>query len=44
MKFIHIADVHLGMKPDVCFRWSDDRVAELFETFNKIIDVCNRLK
>ncbi len=42
MKFIHIADVHLGMKPDLCFKWSDARVAEMFETFNKVIDVCNK--
>jgi len=44
MKFIHISDVHLGMKPDLCFKWSDARVAEIFETFNRIIDICNRDK
>lgn len=44
MKFIHIADVHLGMKPDLNFKWSDARTAEIFETFNKVIDVCNKDK
>lgn len=42
MKFIHIADVHLGMRPDLNFKWSQLRTAELYETFNKVIDICNR--
>ena len=28
-KFIHIADVHLGMHPDKDKVWSDDRAAEI---------------
>lgn len=41
MRFIHIADVHLGMKPDSGYPWSDKRASEIFETFTKIIDICN---
>lgn len=41
MKFIHIADVHLGMRPDSGYPWSDKRASEIFETFTKIIDICN---
>ena len=36
MKFIHIADVHLGMKPDISYRWSSARASELYETFNPV--------
>ena len=25
MRFIHIADVHLGMQPDAGFPWSEER-------------------
>ncbi len=41
MKFIHIADVHLGMKPDRDFQWSETREREIKDTFNKVIEVCN---
>ena len=41
MRFMHIADVHLGMKPDSGYPWSDKRASEIFETFTKIIDICN---
>lgn len=44
MKFIHIADVHLSMKPDISYRWSSARASELYETFNRVIDICNRDK
>lgn len=40
MKFIHIADVHIGAKPDVGFPWSEDRQKEILESFEHIIDKC----
>ena len=27
MRFIHIADVHLGMQPDAGFPWSEERLS-----------------
>lgn len=44
MKFIHIADVHLGMQPDNGYKWSESRARELYQTFEKIIDKCNEDK
>ena len=41
MKFIHIADVHLGVQPDRGRRWSDLRAREVNAAFDKIIDICN---
>lgn len=41
MKFIHIADVHLGMKPDNNLPWSEIRQREIKETFLKVLDTCN---
>lgn len=40
MKFIHIADVHLGAKPDMEFPWSNDRGKEILQSFQHIIDKC----
>lgn len=37
MKFIHIADVHLGAAPDAAFAWSKDREREIWETFDALI-------
>ncbi len=37
MKFFHIADVHLGMKPDKGFEWSKKREADIWDTFRDII-------
>ena len=37
MKFIHIADVHLGIEPDKGKAWSEDRSREIKETFQKVI-------
>lgn len=42
MKFIHIADVHLGMIPDAGQPWSMERAEEIWETFRNVIQVCNR--
>ena len=38
MKFIHIADVHLGACPDLGFPWSKTREKEIWESFSKIIE------
>lgn len=40
MRFIHIADVHLGAEPDVGSVYRDARPRELWETFEKIIAIC----
>ncbi len=39
MKFIHIADVHLGMQPDKGKKWSQERAREIWESFAAIIDI-----
>lgn len=41
MKFIHIADVHLGMVPDAGKPWCDNRTQERWATFQKVIELCN---
>ena len=40
MKFIHIADVHLGAQPDAGPLYSRGRSRELWETFERVIRVC----
>lgn len=42
MKFIHIADVHLGMIPDAGQPWGVERAEEIWETFRNVIQVCNK--
>lgn len=42
MKFIHLGDVHLGMKPDTDFPWSKQRQEEIWEGFSNIIEACNK--
>lgn len=42
MKFIHIADVHLGAVPDSDRPWAKERQKEIWESFANIIDVCNK--
>lgn len=42
MKFIHIADVHLGMVPDQGKPWSEKRSKELYESFFEVIERCNQ--
>lgn len=37
MKFIHLADVHLGAAPDRGFPWSQEREEEIWETFRRVI-------
>ncbi len=42
MKFIHIADVHLGASPDSGKAYSEHRPKELWETFRKTIEICEK--
>ena len=41
MKFIHIADLHIGAKPDAVYPWGAEREKEIIHSFHKIIDICN---
>lgn len=40
MNFIHIADLHLGAEPNMGKAHSERRPGELWESFSKIIDIC----
>lgn len=40
MKFIHIADVHIGAKPDHEYPWGSERAREIFESFEDLIQIC----
>jgi DNA repair exonuclease SbcCD nuclease subunit len=44
MKFIHIADVHLGATPDANMPWGAEREKEIWDSFRNIITVCNESK
>jgi DNA repair exonuclease SbcCD nuclease subunit len=44
MKFIHIADVHLGATPDSNMPWGPEREKEIWNSFGHIITVCNEKK
>lgn len=44
MKFIHIADVHLGMHPDAGKPWSDKRARDIWDSFAEVIAVAEREK
>ena len=37
MRFIHIADVHLGVVPDRGYPWSERRQEEIWESFRRLI-------
>lgn len=37
MRFIHLADVHLGAVPDKGCPWSSEREEEIWETFRRVI-------
>lgn len=41
MKFIHIADIHIGARPDADYPWGIQREQEILTSFNRIIDICN---
>ena len=38
MRFIHMADVHLGVQPDKGKPWSEARQQEIKDTFVKVIE------
>ena len=40
-RFIHIADVHMGARPDPGKVWSDSRMTELEKSFDSVINICN---
>lgn len=40
MKFIHIADVHLGARPDAGSAYSEERGRELWDTFEHVLNIC----
>lgn len=40
MRFIHIADTHLGMKPDRGYPWSEAREDELWFALERVCKVC----
>lgn len=42
MRFIHIADVHLGAEPDAGTAYSGERPVEIWETFERVIGICER--
>ena len=44
MKFIHIADVHLGAVPDRDYPWGAAREKEIWETFAGIIETVKQEK
>ena len=44
MKFIHISDVHLGIKPDRGRNWSEKRSEEIFDSFKQVLTVCDELQ
>lgn len=44
MRFIHIADVHLGAAPDRDFPWAKERGRELWESFRRCIMDANEKK
>ena len=37
MRFIHLADVHLGAVPDRGCPWSKEREEEIWSTFRRVI-------
>lgn len=42
MRFIHIADVHLGATPDSNYAWGKLRKREIIDSFKGVIDVCKK--
>lgn len=44
MKFIQIADVHLGVKPDAGKAWSEKRERDIWNSFAKVIETAEQEK
>ncbi|MEE1086232.1 MAG: DNA repair exonuclease [Schaedlerella sp.] len=44
MRFIHIADVHLGAGPEAGKAYTGKRPQELWDTFEKVLKVCEKEK
>ena len=44
LKFIHIADVHLGVMPDQGKPWSEQRARQIWDSFADVIGVAKREK
>lgn len=44
MRFIHAADIHLGASPDAGSSYTEKRAAELWESFERLIRVCEEEK
>lgn len=44
MKFIHVADLHLGACPDAGSRWADNRKRELWKALENIVGICEEEK
>lgn len=42
MKFIHIADVHLGASPESGKLYNEKRAQELWDTFKKVLELCEQ--
>jgi len=42
MKFMHIADVHLGVVPDKGKPWSEQRSREIKDTFQRVLDIAGK--
>ena len=42
MRFIHIADVHLGARPDAGPAYTEGRPEELWDTLEKVLKTCER--
>ncbi len=44
MKFMHIADIHLGAVPDKGHRWSKIRKEEIWRSFKRVVEEAEREK
>ena len=42
MRFIHLADVHLGAAPEAGHEWAAQRGKELYESFYRVIGLCRQ--
>ena len=42
MRFIHIADVHLGAEPDAGSAYSEERPGELWGTLERVLEICEQ--